>query len=216
MRASSHFGADEAEPDRQPAHLAHRHGEVRIAGDRGEAAGGRRPGSWSPWTASISQAAGRVGRDQGDDIVARAAAGRSPPARRGGARSRAPCGRPRRGRRSPRACSNSVLAEQRHLGVGMGAVEGDQVGERAASAPRPAASRDRRSGRASARRAARRSRCGRSPAGRCELGISTSSAPCARSTASAASNGASVPKPAEKRITPIRTPRSASGRSAAV
>jgi hypothetical protein len=32
-------GADEGETDRQPAHRAHRHGEMRIAGDRGEIAG---------------------------------------------------------------------------------------------------------------------------------------------------------------------------------
>ena len=90
------------EADGQPAHLPHRHGEVRIAGDRGEAAGAPPPGLWSPWTASISQAAGRVGRDQGDDIVLAQQPVDPLGARRGGARSRARCDRPRRARRSPR------------------------------------------------------------------------------------------------------------------
>ena len=50
------FRPDEAEADRKPLHLAHRHGEVGITRHGGEVAGATAR-NWSPWTASIGQAA---------------------------------------------------------------------------------------------------------------------------------------------------------------
>ena len=201
-------------PTGSPRTCAHRHGEVRIAGDRGEAAGRAAAGAGVAMD-RVDQPGRRAGRaDQGDDIVLAQQPVDPLRRRRAAARSRARCDRPRRGPASPAACSNRSWPNSAISSARMRAVEGDQIGQRA----RPHG-------------------CGQGgeigvevvlqfgeqdddlvaadllPAA-ANSAISTSTAPCARSTSSAASNAASVPKPAEKRITPIRTPRSASGRSA--
>ena len=109
------FGADEAEADRKPAHLAHRHGEVRIAGDRGEAAGRAAARGWCRRGPRRSaRPAGRVGATRATTLLSRSSlsipsgAGE---AQRGLARGALGVVEPARRLR----LLEQVLAEQRHL-----------------------------------------------------------------------------------------------------